>query len=140
MRKLTLIFLLVAASSLIPPLARAQVIVIANAKVKVAAISRSELRDVFTGATTSLKDGTQIAPVLLKQGTTHDSFLSSYLGKNDGTLRMVWRNLVFSGQANMPKSMESEAALVEYVAHTSGAIGYISKTTPHDDVKILAIE
>jgi hypothetical protein len=39
----------------------------------------------------------------------------------------------------MPKSLESEAAVVEYVAHTAGAIGYISKATPHEGVKVIAV-
>jgi len=28
---------------------------------------------------------------------------------------------------------------VEYVAHNTGAVGYISKATPHEGVKVLAI-
>jgi ABC-type phosphate transport system substrate-binding protein len=39
----------------------------------------------------------------------------------------------------MPKSLDSEAAVVDYVAHNPGAIGYISKATPHDGVKVLAV-
>ena len=140
MKKLALIFLTLATSLMLHVFADAQVIVIANAKVKLASISKSELRDVFTGASTNLKDGTGVVPVLLKQGATHDRFLANYLDKNDGTLRMVWRNLVFSGQANMPKSVESESAMVDYVAHTNGAIGYVSKGTAHDVVKVLEIE
>jgi hypothetical protein len=39
----------------------------------------------------------------------------------------------------MPKSLDSEAAMVEYVARNAGAIGYISKATPHEGVKVLAV-
>lgn len=140
MKKLAPVFLLLAMSFVLHGLSGAQVIVIANSKMKAASISKGELRDVFTGAATNLKDGTAVAPVLLKQGVTHDRFLATYLDKNDGSLRMAWRNLVFSGQANMPKSVESESAMVEYVAHTNGAIGYISRATPHDGVKVLTVE
>jgi ABC-type phosphate transport system substrate-binding protein len=119
--------------------AQAQVIVIANPGVKAADISKGDLRDVFTGGASSLNDGSPVTPVLLKSGGTHDEFLSAYIGKNDTAFRAGWRSLVFSGQASMPKSLDSEAALVEYVAHNAGAIGYISKATPHDSVKVLAI-
>jgi hypothetical protein len=77
--------------------------------------------------------------VLLKSGSAHDEFLSAYVGKNDTAFRAGWRSLVFSGQATMPKSLDSEAAVVEYVAHNAGAIGYISKATPHEGVKVLAV-
>jgi hypothetical protein len=39
----------------------------------------------------------------------------------------------------MPRTLDSETALVEYVAHTAGAIGYIGKSSPHEGVKILAV-
>jgi hypothetical protein len=55
--------------------------------------------------------------VLLKSGAVHDEFLTEYIGKNDTAFRASWRSLVFSGQASMPKSLDSEAAVVEYVAH-----------------------
>jgi hypothetical protein len=55
------------------------------------------------------------------------------------TLLVAWRSLVMSGQASMPKSFDSESAAVDYVSHTAGAIGYINKATPHDDVKVLSL-
>ena len=80
-----------------------------------------------------------MTPVLLKSGATHDGFLAAYIGKSDAAFRASWRSLVFSGQASMPKSLDSETAVVEYVAHNPGAIGYISKSTPHEGVKVLAV-
>jgi hypothetical protein len=118
--------------------ARAQAIVIANPGVKASDVSKSDLRDVFTGGSTSL-GGSQVTPVLLKTGATHDEFLRTYVGKNDTAFRAGWRSLVFSGQATMPKSLDSETAVVDYVAHNAGAVGYIAKATPHDGVKVLAI-
>jgi ABC-type phosphate transport system substrate-binding protein len=117
----------------------AQVVVIANPSVKAADVSKSDLRDVFTGSASSFKDGSHVTPVLLKEGSAHEEFLSSFIGKNDTAFRASWRSLVFSGQANMPKSLDSEAAVVEYVAHNAGAVGYIGKATPHEGVKVLAV-
>jgi ABC-type phosphate transport system substrate-binding protein len=120
--------------------AQAQAIVIANPSVKSADVSKSDLRDVFTGAASSLKDGSHVTPVLLKSGAAHDEFLSAYVGKNDSAFRAGWRSLVFSGQASMPKSLDSEAAVVEFVAHNAGAIGYIGKATPHEGVKVITVK
>ena len=139
MKKLLFAFLLVASASIFVAQAHAQAIVIANPSVKSAEVSKSDLRDVFTGAATSLKDGSHVTPVLLKSGPAHDEFLSEYIGKNDTAFRASWRILVFSGQASMPKSLDSDSAVVEYVAHNPGAVGYIGKSTPHDGVKILAV-
>ena len=138
-KKLTLVFLLAVVASILAVHAQAQTVVIANPSVKSADVSKSDLRDVFTGASSSLKDGSHVTPVLLKQGGAHEEFLAAYIGKNDAAFRASWRSLVFSGQATMPKSLDSEAAVVEYVAHNAGAIGYIGKATPHEGVKVLAV-
>jgi hypothetical protein len=140
MKKLLYAFLLVASASIFAASAQAQAIVIANPSVKSSDVSKSDLRDVFTGAATSLKDGSHVTPVLLKSGTVNDEFLAAFIGKNDTSFRAGWRSLVFSGQASMPRSLDSEAAVVEYVAHNSGAIGYISKSTPHEGVKVLSVK
>ena len=132
MKKLLLVFLLAAGASILVPHAQGQAIVIANNSVKSSDVSKGDLRDVFTGASSSFKDGSHVTPVLLKGGSVNDEFLSEFIGKNDTTFRAGWRSLVFSGQATMPKSLDSEAAVVEYVAHNAGAIGYIGKATPHD--------
>lgn len=118
---------------------QAQVVIIANYGVPTSNITLAELRDVFTGAATSLKGGLQVTPVLLKQGSVNDGFLSLYIGKSDTGFRAGWRSVLFSGQGIMPKTLASEAAVVEYVAHTPGAIGYINRSTPHEGVKILVV-
>jgi ABC-type phosphate transport system substrate-binding protein len=139
MTKKVLWLLLLATALLCTVRSGAQTVVIANSSVKSADIPKGDLRDIFTGASTSLKDGSHVVPVLLKSGTVHDEFLASYIGKGDTPFRAGWRSLVFSGQASMPKSFDTEAAVVEYVAHNAGAIGYISKATPHEGVKVFPV-
>jgi ABC-type phosphate transport system substrate-binding protein len=118
---------------------RAQVLVIANPSVKATDISKSDLKELFTGTSTSLGGG-NVVLVLLKAGTAHEEFLQIYIGKNDTAYRAGWRSLVFSGQASMPKSLDGDAAVVEFVARNAGAIGYIGKAAPHEGVKVLAVK
>jgi ABC-type phosphate transport system substrate-binding protein len=138
MKKLMYAFLLVACASIFIVQAKAQVIVIANPSVKASDVSKNDLKDVFTGASTSLGGG-NVVPILLKTGPAHEAFLQAYIGKNDTAYRAGWRSLVFSGQASMPKSLDSDSAVVEFVAHNSGAIGYIGKASAHEGVKVLAV-
>ena len=140
MKKLLYALLLVASASIFVIQAKAQVIVIANPSVKASAVSKNDLKDVFTGAATALPGGGNVVPILLKAGTVHEEFLQAYIGKNDTAYRAGWRSLVFSGQASMPKSLDGDAAVVEFVAHNAGAIGYIGKATPHDGVKVLQVK
>lgn len=139
MKKFIIASLFLAAALVCVARSSAQVIVIANNSVKATSISKSDLRDVFTGNATSLPDGSRVVPILLKAGTTQQEFLQAYIGKSDTAYRAGWRSLVFSGQASMPKSLDSDAAVVAFVTSNPGAIGYISKTTPHEGVKVLTV-
>ena len=58
-----LTFLFVAVTSIFAERVHAQ-LVIANPSVKAADASKAELKDVFSGAASSLKDGSHVAPVL----------------------------------------------------------------------------
>jgi ABC-type phosphate transport system substrate-binding protein len=131
--------LITASASIFIVQAKAQVIVIANPSVKATEVSKNDLKDVFTGASTSL-GGSSVVPILLKAGTAHEGFLQAYIGKNDTAFRAGWRSLVFSGQGTMPKSLDGDAAVVAFVAHNVGAIGYIGKATPHEGVKVLSVK
>jgi ABC-type phosphate transport system substrate-binding protein len=117
----------------------AQVLVIANPGVGAATVSKAELRDIFIGSSSSLGGSQQVSPVLLKQGPVNDDFLVLYVGKSDSAFRASWRGVLFSGQGVLPKTLDSDAAVVEYVAHTPGAIGYIGKGSPHEGVKTLVV-
>jgi hypothetical protein len=139
MKKLFVVLLLVAASLSFASRAMAQVIIIANSSVKASSISKKDIKEVFTGVSTALSDGSQVVPILLKGGVVHEEFLQAYIGKNDTTYRAGWRSLVFSGQANMPKSLEPDSAVVEFVARNSGTIAYISSASAHEGVKVLAV-
>lgn len=139
MRKMFFACLIAGCASIFVVQARAQVIVIANDSVKTSEVSKNDLKDVFTGASTSL-GGASVVPILLKAGTAHEEFLQAYIGKNDTAYRAGWRSLVFSGQASMPKSLDGDAAVVEFVAHNAGAVGYIGKATAHEGVKVLSVK
>ena len=118
-----------------------EVVVVANKSVKASDVSDGDLKDVFSGDKSSLKDGTHVVPVTLKGGPAHEAFLRKYLGKNDAAFRAAWRSLVFTGQGSMPKTFDTDAALVEYVAATPGAIGYArAGAANHEGVKTLAVK
>jgi ABC-type phosphate transport system substrate-binding protein len=137
---LRLSFLLIALAGILPgPKGHAQIVVIANQNIAVADISKADLRDVFTGASSSFKGVAQVTPVLLKQGTVNEDFLDLYVGKSDSAFRASWRSILFSGQGVLPRTLDSDAAVVEYVSHTPGAIGYIGRTSPHEGVKTLIV-
>jgi ABC-type phosphate transport system substrate-binding protein len=119
--------------------ARAQdVVLVANKATQISVIKDADLRAIFTGAKTRFADGSHAVPVTLKGGAAHEVFLKNHIGENPDEFRAQWRKAVFTGQGAMPKAFDSESALIEYVAATPGAVGYVSRISPQDEVKCLA--
>ncbi len=119
--------------------ARAQdVLVVANKNVLISAISDASLHAIFSGEKTRFVDGSRAIPVTLKGGPAHEVFLKKHLGVTPEEFRAQWRKAVFTGQGAMPKTFDSESALLEYVANTPGALGYVSRILHDDKVKTLA--
>jgi ABC-type phosphate transport system substrate-binding protein len=125
-------------------IAQAQdVVVVANKSVKTADLTAGDLKDVFTGDKSSLKDGSHVVPVTLKDGPVHQAFLKKYVGKDDGAFRAGWRSLVFTGQGSMPRTFDTDADMLEHIAATAGAIGYVSAgggAANKEGVKIMGVK
>ena len=132
--------LLVLALVLFSSVMRAQDVMIVVSKTSsVSEITEAQLRDIFTGARSQFNNGTRAIPVLLKGGPVHEVFLHRHVGDTPDEFRVRWRKAVFTGQGSMPKEFPSEAAMLEFIAVTPGAIGYVSRISDPDAVKVVAI-
>ena len=120
--------------------ANEELVVIVNSSVSARGISSDDLRDVFLGEKHALEEGWKVSPVFLKNGPTHDAFLRAYIGKSDGAFRAGWLRLVFTGKGTLPRTFDSETALLDYIAATPGAIGYARSAGTHPNVKVLAVK
>jgi ABC-type phosphate transport system substrate-binding protein len=114
------------------------VVLVANKSVKISEITNADLRAIFMGTKTRFADGSHAVPVTLKGGPAHEVFLKHYVGEDPEEFRSQWRKVVFTGQGAMPRAFDSESALIEYVAATPGAVGYVSRISSQDNVKLLA--
>ena len=135
---LRLAALLVLARPVLPG-AAPTVVVVANTSITASTISQDELQEVFLGTRYSLSNGSKVIPVLLKSGPAHEFFLKSYLGKSNEAFRTWWLRYVFTGQGLLPRTFASEADLVDYVARTQGALGYVSPASVRGNVKCLQV-
>jgi ABC-type phosphate transport system substrate-binding protein len=120
--------------------ARAQdVTLVVNKNTQISEISAADLRAIYMGTKTRFSDGSHAVPVTLKGGPAHEVFLRNYLAERPDEFRAQWRKAVFTGQGAMPRAFDSESALIEFVAATSGALGYVSHVSANDNVKLLTI-
>lgn len=115
------------------------VLVVTNENVSISEVSDPELRELFTGSRSSFRDGSRAVPVILKGGPAHEVFLHKHIGQTSDSFRTLWRKAVFTGHGAAPKEFNSERALLEYVAATPGAIGYVSHVDAADKVKVVPV-
>ena len=129
-----------AGCSLILSKATVSVVVVGNLDIADSSVTSSDLENIFLGKKTSLPSGQKVKVVTLKNGETHDTFLSSYVNKSASQFSAFWKRKIVDGTGIPPKSFESETDLIEYVKSNSGTIGYISSDTTASGVKTLSIE
>lgn len=126
---------------LLSSLAAGAVDVIANRDVSLSALPLASARAIFSMRQVKWPDGRPIRVFVLPDGhPTHGALCKERLSLYPYQLRLSWDRLVYSGMAQAPIEASSEEELMNKVAATPGAIGYVRKVKTHDPVKIITIE
>ncbi len=115
--------------------------IIAHRGVSLNAMSLASARAIFGMRQVKWPDGTSIKVfVLPDESPTHGAACKERLNLFPYQLRQSWDRLVYSGMAQAPSEVSSEEELMNKVAATPGAIGYVRKVRSNDPVKIINIE
>ncbi len=145
MRKLSIACLLVGClfvSFIVSGQNPGQYIIVVNNSNEVTTISRKDLSKLFLKKKTRWNSGKEVLPVdLLETSRIRDRFSQDIHRRPLAKVKAYWQNQVFSGKRFPPPQFEYERDVLSFVASDSGAIGYISTTTPVDgfDVHIVSI-
>ena len=120
----------------LPARAHAQVAVIVHPSGK--SVTAAEAAEIFAGNTTTWSDGTKVQLVDQPDTPTGRAFYQKVVKKPMPLVRAQWTKLALSGQALAPKRVADDAAVVELVKRTPGAIGYVSASAVDASVKEVA--
>jgi ABC-type phosphate transport system substrate-binding protein len=140
---LPIVFFIIGTISLLSLAAAAdpsQVIIIANNQVMVDGLQRSIIADIYQGRKGKWDTGQKIMVTMLKKGSAHETFTSRIVQTTPMKLKTLWKKVIFSGAGTPPKVFKAEKDLMQYVAATAGAIGYISAQTEPTGVKIITVK
>lgn len=122
---------------LVSVLASAQVAMIANPSVQEYTIDRTVVVKFYTLAESKWSDGSAATVFDLKQDHPVRAKMLDYISKEPLELRRMWLKAVASGAAKAPEALATEEEVVEKVASTPGAIGYVSANKVGKGVKVL---
>jgi ABC-type phosphate transport system substrate-binding protein len=110
--------------------ARAEVVVIVNAKHPAAALSAEQIANVYLG-----KDGSFAPLDLPESAPLRGEFYKKIAGRDAAQLKAMWARLIFTGKAQPPKQVGSSAEAVQQVAGNDRAIAYVDKSAVDASVK-----
>lgn len=114
--------------------------VIVHPASQLSSVSKKELTAVYLKKTTRWSDGTPATPVDLLEGAqARDRFSREVLGKPANAVRAYWNQMIFSGRNVPPAEKVTDAAVLDYVRRTPGAVGYVSADAPTPGVKVVNI-
>jgi ABC-type phosphate transport system substrate-binding protein len=103
-------------------------------------VDRGTLADFFLKKATRWNDGETVKPVDLKSdNAVRRRFSESVLKRSVVAVRSYWQQRIFSGRDVPPPEVDSDEAVMAYVARYPGAIGYVSGATKLVGVKELAL-
>lgn len=105
------------------------VLIITNPDTHISSLKKKEIKDIFTGKRTRWNGSEKVIIATLKNSEVHEEFLRQFVKKTPSQFKNFWRRKVFTGEGKMPKTFKSEARLIDFVASTKGAVGYISSPT-----------
>ena len=104
--------------------------VVTHPQVTQSSLTKSQLRRIYTMRQLRWSDNHAITVfVLPSQHELHQRFAKERLQIFPYQLNRIWHKLTYSGLGVAPTIVKSEQELIQAVAKTPGAIGYISEAT-----------
>lgn len=116
-------------------------LVVAHSAVTVERLSKSQLRSIYLKRQVIWPNGDKIKVYMLPaKSVTHQQFSQSNLQMFPYQLEQTWQKLTFSGIGTPPVEIASEAAMLQLIQTTPGAIGYLPYGNEINDAKVIEIQ
>lgn len=134
MSRRTRLFFLLSTMALLASLpARAELVVVANAGSGVERLSQNEVINIFLGRYRQLPSGIAALPVDQPSASPAKAlFYRKLVNKDIAEINTYWARLTFSGKIAPPRQAASSVEMLEWLARTRGAIGYVEREKLED--------
>ncbi len=103
--------------------------IVVNSANTTGSLSKEKLAAYFLKKETRWSDGTKIVVVDRNPGAAvRVAFSKVVLGKDVAAVKSYWQRQLFSGRETPPAEFDSDREVLDFIAKTPGAIGYVSAT------------
>ena len=120
------------------PAARAELVVVVNARSGVAAMTRNEVINIFFGRYRQFFNGLETEPVDLPDSHPDRArFYQALVGKDLSDVNAYWSRLTFSGRMLAPPRLASPEEVLKWVSTHPGGIGFIDLAKADARVRVV---
>lgn len=103
-------------------------------------LTRAQLRELFMMRRRQLPDRSPAwVFVLPDDHPVHERFVRAILGLYPRNLRQLWDRHLYSGTAQPPIEVQTETRMLQRIATTPGAIGYVGHFTGYPGVQRIGV-
>jgi len=115
--------------------------VVVNASNPAGSVRASQLSDMFLKKVDRWDAGFRVSPVdQAPDSASRQAFSLAIHRKDVEAVKKYWRKLVFSGLGEPPPELGSDAAVLDFVGHNAGGVGYVSADAAVPDrVRVLKV-
>lgn len=118
--------------------ARADLVVVVNAKSGVEKLTRTEVTNIFLGRYRQLPSGLPALPIDQPADETIKArFYTLLVNKEPAEINAYWARLIFSGKTSPPRQATNAAEVMDWLAGQRGGIGYIERGQTDSRVRIV---
>ena len=132
-RTLALIVTLLAA-----PLTHAELVVVMRAEDGVKQLTAAGVSRIFLDKHMQLPNGERAIPVDQPKGALRDEFYEKFTGKKRAMISAFWAQRLFTGSGTPPAQKESAEAVMQFIASTPNAVGYIDDAMLTPQLRVVA--
>ena len=112
--------------------------VVVNPDSGITRLSRAEVGRLFMGAQTRFKSGLVALPVEpLNPGADRARFYQMLVNLPLPRVRSYWAQMYFSGQAQPPHQARDYQEVLEIVANSKGAVGFVAQSQVKGQVRVV---
>ncbi len=117
------------------------ILLIAHPDVDTHRLTRDTTRAVFAMRQRTWPNGQAVRVyVLPNDHPVHARFAKERLSVYPHQLQLAWDRMVFSGTGQAPNRVGSQSEMLERIATTPGALGYLEREYLDDRVQVIAME
>jgi len=102
------------------------------------ALDKKAISKIFLGKSKKFPGGSQAVPLNQESGDLSAEFTKKVLGKSESQMKAYWSKLLFTGKGQAPKSVKSDAEVIDMVSKNPTMIGYVDDASINDTVKVIS--